>query len=55
MITLHGTPVDLDAEGFFRDPEQWTPDMAADIARANGIDDPRTLEPGRELAIPRLR
>jgi TusE/DsrC/DsvC family sulfur relay protein len=39
MIALHGTPVDLDPEGFFLDPEQWTPDMAADIARANGIDE----------------
>jgi tRNA 2-thiouridine synthesizing protein E len=38
MTALHGTPVDLDAEGFFRHPEQWTPEMAADIARANGID-----------------
>ena len=32
-------PVDLDPEGFFRDPEQWTPEMAPDIARENGIDE----------------
>jgi TusE/DsrC/DsvC family sulfur relay protein len=32
-------PVDLDPEGFFRDPAQWTPEMAPDIARENGIDE----------------
>ena len=35
--TLEGTPVELDAEGFFRKPEQWTPDMADEIATENGI------------------
>ena len=29
--------VDLDPEGFFRDPQQWTPEMAPAIARENGI------------------
>ena len=38
------------AAAIFQDPARWR-----DIARANGIDDPRTLEPGRELPIPRLR
>jgi hypothetical protein len=38
------------AGALFEQPANWR-----DIARANGIDDPRTLEPGRELAIPRLR
>jgi hypothetical protein len=38
------------AGALFQQPANWR-----DIARANGIDDPRTLEPGRELAIPRLR
>ncbi|SFR65148.1 CIS tube protein [Halogeometricum limi] len=33
----------------YGDPETWRP-----IAEANGIDDPRTLEPGRELVIPPL-
>jgi TusE/DsrC/DsvC family sulfur relay protein len=37
--TLTGAPVELDAEGFFVHPEQWTDDMAPDIARANGIDE----------------
>jgi tRNA 2-thiouridine synthesizing protein E len=32
-------PVDLDPEGFFRDPTQWTPEMAPAIARENGIDE----------------
>jgi tRNA 2-thiouridine synthesizing protein E len=31
--------VDLDPEGFFRDPQQWTPEMAPEIARQNGIED----------------
>ena len=38
------------AGALFEDPARWR-----DIARANDIDDPRTLQPGRELAIPRLR
>ena len=38
-LTLEGAPVDLDAEGFFRKPEQWTREMADDIARDNGIDE----------------
>ncbi len=35
--TLAGPPLDLDSEGFFRKPEQWTREMAPDIARENGI------------------
>lgn len=38
------------AGALYQDPARWR-----DIARANAIDDPRSLEPGRELAIPRLR
>ncbi|HWO25302.1 MAG TPA: LysM peptidoglycan-binding domain-containing protein [Kofleriaceae bacterium] len=37
------------AEQAYGDPVQWR-----EIARANGIVDPRTLEPGRVLTIPRL-
>ena len=37
--TLTGTPVERDAEGFFVDPEQWTEEMAGEIARQNGIDE----------------
>jgi TusE/DsrC/DsvC family sulfur relay protein len=38
-LTLEGVPVDLDPEGFFLKPEQWTLDMAGAIAAANGIDE----------------
>ena len=31
------TSVDLDAEGFMTDPEQWNERIAAEIARDNGI------------------
>ena len=31
------TPVDVDAEGFLVDPEQWTPELGEEIARAAGI------------------
>jgi len=37
--TLAGTPVELDAEGFFVHPDQWTEDMVPDLARREGIDD----------------
>ncbi|NUQ11763.1 MAG: TusE/DsrC/DsvC family sulfur relay protein [Gemmatimonadaceae bacterium] len=30
--------VDVDAEGFLQKPEQWTEDLAAGIARGEGID-----------------
>ncbi|MFN8040348.1 MAG: TusE/DsrC/DsvC family sulfur relay protein [Acidimicrobiales bacterium] len=36
--TLAGTTVDLDDEGFFTDPSQWTEDMAVELAAENGID-----------------
>jgi dissimilatory sulfite reductase related protein len=35
--TFEDTPIELDAEGFFQRPEQWTRDMADDIAHSNGI------------------
>jgi dissimilatory sulfite reductase related protein len=34
MTTL---AVDLDAEGFLRDPEQWDEDLAREIATENGV------------------
>jgi TusE/DsrC/DsvC family sulfur relay protein len=37
-LTLAGTPVEVDAEGFLQKPEQWTEEMAAEIARGAGID-----------------
>ncbi len=36
--TLAGTTVDLDDEGFFIHPEQWTEAMAPELARREGID-----------------
>jgi hypothetical protein len=38
------------AGALFKEPARWR-----DIARASGIDDPRTLEPGTVLSVPRLR
>ena len=37
MTTLASTPIERDAEGFFQRPEQWTREMAGDIAADNGI------------------
>lgn len=37
MIDISG--VDLNEEGFFVHPEQWTEDMAAELARREGIDE----------------
>jgi len=35
--TYAGKEVDVDAEGFFTDPAQWSDDMAPEIARQEGI------------------
>lgn len=34
---IAGTPLDVDAEGFLQKPEQWSEQIAEDIARVNGI------------------
>ena len=36
--TIAGTIVDVDAEGFLTDAAQWNEEVAAEIARANGIE-----------------
>jgi tRNA 2-thiouridine synthesizing protein E len=36
-VTYAGMPVELDAEGFFRQPEQWNEQMGPQIAAASGI------------------
>lgn len=36
--TLTDIRSERDAEGFFSHPEDWTPEMAPEIARENGID-----------------
>ncbi|MCC3652933.1 MULTISPECIES: TusE/DsrC/DsvC family sulfur relay protein [Streptomyces] len=37
--TYAGTPVVLDDEGFFADPDQWTKEMAPEIAKEQAIDE----------------
>jgi TusE/DsrC/DsvC family sulfur relay protein len=37
-VTLAGTPVEVDAEGFLVKPEQWTKEMGEEIARSAGIE-----------------
>jgi len=36
--TVAGTTVDVNEEGFFENPDQWTEDMAPELARDDGID-----------------
>jgi dissimilatory sulfite reductase related protein len=37
--TIAGVDVTLNDEGFFEDANQWTEDMAPELARAEGIDE----------------
>jgi tRNA 2-thiouridine synthesizing protein E len=37
-LTLNDTPVEVDAEGFLQQSEQWTEAMAGEIACGAGID-----------------
>jgi tRNA 2-thiouridine synthesizing protein E len=34
-----GKGVSVNGEGFFEDPDEWTEEMAPEIARSSGIDD----------------
>jgi TusE/DsrC/DsvC family sulfur relay protein len=36
-VTMLATALDVDAEGFLQRPEQWSEQIAAEIARENGI------------------
>ena len=36
--TINTTEVDVNDEGFFVDPEQWTEEMAPELARREGIE-----------------
>ncbi len=38
-LTIATTVVELNDEGFFVHPEQWTEEMAPDLARREGIDE----------------
>ena len=37
MTLIADAPVDVDAEGFMTDPEQWNEDIARAIAAGNGV------------------
>ncbi len=37
MTLIADAPVDVDAEGFLTDPQQWNEQLAEEIARENGI------------------
>ncbi len=37
--TITGVDVELNDEGFFVDPKQWTEEMAAELARQEGIEE----------------
>jgi TusE/DsrC/DsvC family sulfur relay protein len=37
--TIAGRAVEVNDEGFFVDPRQWTEEMVPELARAEGIDD----------------
>ena len=37
-VLLAGQNIEVDTEGFMLDPDQWTPEVATEIAREAGID-----------------
>jgi tRNA 2-thiouridine synthesizing protein E len=37
--TFAGIPVEVNEEGFFTDPNQWTCEIAIELAKADGIDE----------------
>ena len=37
--TLAGATVDVNEEGFFTEPDEWTKDMAVELAKEAGIDE----------------
>ena len=37
--TLAGTTVDVNDEGFFTEPDEWTKEMAVELAKEAGIDE----------------
>lgn len=50
--TIAGVDVDVNDEGFFNQPDQWTEPMAVEIARDEGID---TLTDRHWLVIRQMR
>jgi tRNA 2-thiouridine synthesizing protein E len=39
IVTLAGSTLDVDEEGFLTDPEAWNEQIAQEIARENGIEE----------------
>jgi tRNA 2-thiouridine synthesizing protein E len=39
VTTIAGTEVDINEEGFLTDPQQWTEDVAVELAKKEGIDE----------------
>jgi tRNA 2-thiouridine synthesizing protein E len=37
-VVLAGQDIELDAEGFLLNPDQWSPEIAAEIAQESGIE-----------------
>ena len=37
-VELGGKQLDIDEDGFIQDPEQWNEDVAADLAKTEGVD-----------------
>ncbi|MEF8795096.1 MAG: TusE/DsrC/DsvC family sulfur relay protein [Salinivenus sp.] len=38
QVGIAGETIDVNEEGYLTDPEQWTPDVAREIAQVEGID-----------------
>jgi TusE/DsrC/DsvC family sulfur relay protein len=38
QVGIAGQTIDVNAEGYLTDPEQWTPDVAREIAAVEGIE-----------------
>ena len=39
MVTLGGKQIDIDEDGFIQDPSLWNADVAADLAKTEGVDE----------------
>ncbi len=50
VMLRRGDRLDAIASGIYQDPTRWR-----DIARANGIKDPRRMTPGQLLLVPRIQ